>query len=487
MENSQYTERLAEFATGTRFEDIPGDVVAQAKRLILDTIGCALGGFSTDKGRISRQLAMSLGGNPESTILGTSLQTSCVNAAFANANMANALDNDDCLKNSPHFSMHTVSAALSVAERTEASGKGLIAAVLVAYDVAARVAHMFGYPLHVKEDSVEYWRGFGLSWEVFASAVAAARLLGLDSAGMSNALGIAATLTPVPIHRFLITQPIPLVKYNEAGWTTASGVMAALLADGGYTGPPGVLDPDYEIWRVFGAEKSDYSSLAKDLGTSWHIMNTSFKPWPSCRWTHHPLTLFSDIAKDNDLKPDEIEKVVVKGSWMNRAFDSPDPAPGPIGPQFNIQHAIAAVALGIPPGPNWQKPEVINDTRVKEFRRRVFLERGPRTLRGARDDEVIRTITGELPGFFTKIPTTVEITTRGTTFSKSGVYAKGDPWSPETRLTDEELDQKFYLNAVEMMPNSTLWRNQIRKAAKAIRDLENQTCLCELTGMLAAD
>ncbi|MFH1087460.1 MAG: MmgE/PrpD family protein [Chloroflexota bacterium] len=486
MKESGHTQKIIEFVRKTQFEDIPADVVVQTKRVILDTVGCALSGFSTDKGRSSRKVAVTLGGNPESSILGTAETTSCLNAAFANANMANALDNDDCFRNLPHFSMHAVFAALSLGEKLGLSGKNVIAAVALGYDVAARVASIFGFPLNVKEDRVDYWRAYGLSWEVFAAVVAAAKMLDLDSDKMDDALGIAGTLTPVPMHRFLAAYPIPMVKYNDAGWTTSSGIMAALLAESGYTGPPGVLDPGYELWRVFGAEHYDYSVLTRDLGRAWQIMDSSFKPWPSCRWTHHPLTLFLGIVKENDLKPEEIEKVAVKGSFMNRAFDSADPTPGPIGPQFNIQHAIAAAALGIPAGPNWQKPEVIDDPLVKEFRRRVFLERGPRTLHGGRDDDVIRTICKELPGFFTRVPTTVEVTARGMTISKSGDYAKGDPWSPETRLSDQEVRDKFYLNAIEVLPNSSQWRGQIARAADIVFALEELDCVSDLTGLLAA-
>ena len=486
MSESGYTEKIVEFIRRTSFEDIPEDVVAQAKRLILDTIGCALGGFSTDKGRICRQVAVSLGGSPESTILGTSMKTSCINATFANANMANALDYDDCFKNNPHFAMHTVCTALSLAEKLGSTAKELVTAVVLGYDIAARVGSAAGYLLNVKEDKVEYWPGYGFSWQVFAATAAATRLLKLDAERTIHALGIAGTFAPVPMHKFLQIVPIPMVKHNDAGWTAASGIMAALLAENGYTGPLGVLDPEYEFWRVFGAERFDYDVLTAELGEHWHIMDTSFKPWPSCRFTHHPLTLFLNIIKENDIAPDEIEKVVVKGSFMNRIFDSVDPTPGPIGSQFNIQHLIAVAALGIPAGPNWHKPEVIDDPRVKEFRRRVFLERGPRTLRGGRDDDVIQAICQELPAYFTKVPTTVEVTARGATFSESGEYARGDPWSPETRLSDEELKEKFYSNAIEVMPNSTLWRNQIMEAAESILNLEKVASLDSLTQMLAA-
>ena len=274
VHEGSYTKAIADFVTGVNFESIPSDVVNQTKRVILDTVGCALGGFTTDKGKICRNLVTSLGGIPESTILGTSLKTSCANASFVNANMANALDNDDCFKNLPHFAPPTICSALAIAERLHSTGKEVVTAVALGYDIAARVGSAAGFPLTMKDDRGEYWQSYGLNWEVFGPAITAVKLLGVNEEKTVDAIGIAGTLTPAPTHKFLTAFPLPMTKYADAGWIATSGVTAALLADSGYTGPQNILDPYYEFWSTFGAEHFDFMVLTNDLGKRWQIMDS---------------------------------------------------------------------------------------------------------------------------------------------------------------------------------------------------------------------
>jgi 2-methylcitrate dehydratase len=164
------TRTLASFIVETSFEDLPSNVVQKTKQLILDTIGCALGGYLTDLGTICSKIVMDLGGNSESTLIGSGKKTSCVNAGYVNAKMANALDCDDVFYNYSHFASPIIAAALAVGEREEASGKNVLNAVALGYDATARVGL----------SCIQPGRPISFAWHIIGSIVASAKLLELD-------------------------------------------------------------------------------------------------------------------------------------------------------------------------------------------------------------------------------------------------------------------------------------------------------------------
>src|ERR1700745_4295964 len=97
------TQTLADFAVQTRFEDLPQPVVHEAKRLLLDTIGCALGAIDTTSGKIALEYVSMVGGTPHATVVGSDRRSSATAAAYANARLANVLDADDTFPTSTHF------------------------------------------------------------------------------------------------------------------------------------------------------------------------------------------------------------------------------------------------------------------------------------------------------------------------------------------------------------------------------------------------
>ena len=133
MEN--ITQELAEFVAGIRFEDLPQDVVHESKRVLLDSIGCALAGLSTTKGKLAVRMANKLGGPPDSTILAAGDKVSSPSAAYANDNLINAMDYCEV----PHVSPWVIPAPLALAECNRSHGKELILAVAIGHEIALRM------------------------------------------------------------------------------------------------------------------------------------------------------------------------------------------------------------------------------------------------------------------------------------------------------------------------------------------------------------
>lgn len=151
------THALAMFVSRTGFDDLPGEVVHETKRILLDIIGCALGSVDVDKGRIAIKYARRIGGHPEATIFGTGERVAAPLAAFANGELMHALDFCPLLPPN-HITALVTPAPLALAEARKASGKDLITAITLAHEVASRVGLSLD-PMRKKEGGT--WRPRG--------------------------------------------------------------------------------------------------------------------------------------------------------------------------------------------------------------------------------------------------------------------------------------------------------------------------------------
>lgn len=464
------TSILARFVSKTGFDALPKLAVREAKRLILDTIGCALGGYATDIGKIVSSFARDIGGKPESTIIGSKNKTSCLNATYVNAKTANILDADSMFyaRGGMHFSTSLLSASLAACERIKGSGRDLIKSVVVGFETAARI----GLSMSFKEKE----RNPGASLTVtFAGMTGAAKALELDEEQLIQAFGIAAGFTPLPTKvKFYdaSSDQIPHIKYADTGWCAKAGVAATLLAQKGFTGYANIFDGDCGVWRLYGANKSYSHRLVESLGKKWHITDIFYKPWPSCRVTHRAATILDKIIKENNLRPQEIETVVVRTTSARAIpfFTIQEPV-GMMGYQFNIPHTLAMVAFQVKPGPMWFAKEVAEDSKVREFRKKIHVELNPRGTKLSR----------ESVGRAHKPATSLEVIAGGRKFIVSTDYAKGDPWTPETYFTDEELKEKFREMALQSAVGQRGPREQIEKIIETVYSLEKVEKIEELT------
>ena len=477
------TQALAEFAAKVTFDDIPKEVVHQTKRVIFDSIGCALGGYSSEKGFISRNMIEALGGNPEATIIGSGEKNSVTNAAFANANMGNAIDFDDTILMT-HPAVPTVMGALPMAEKKRVSGKDLITAVAVGYDIAIRIGGASESWLKIEGGKIRTLPVHGYSWHTFGAAIAAAKILGLDAKEMIHVFGLGGTFAPMPIMAVWAkpVDSLPLSKYYEAGWTTQGGVSAALLAQQGYTAPTEILEGRGGFWRMRGRQECNYDFMVDKMGKRWWIMDTTLKPWPCCRFIHHSLTAFSRLIDEHDIKAEEMEKVAIKGSMLYAPIFYVNHPRTPVNIQFSAAHSLANAAFRVTPGPMWQYPETADDPKMKEFRDKVTIEPNTQTLEVMEKD-----MASAVPKQPKKVPTTVEVTARGKVYRESVEYARGDPpaWVEGMEMTDDELKEKFRNQAVDVLSQSDSWREKIEKSIESIYNLEKMGDITELADLLS--
>src|SRR5713101_463029 len=225
-------ESLTDYAASLRFEDLPPDVIHQAKRLLVDTLGCAIGGFDGEPSVVARALAESVSSRQPATVLGTGRETSPDLATFANGVMIRYLDFNDgyTSKESGHPS-DAIAAVLSPAEVTHGDGKSVITATVLAYEVFCRLCDAVSVRAH----------GFDhVTWGVIASTLGAAKAMGLSRDQMVQALNLSVAAN-IALYQTRIGD---VLLWKGCAFANASrnAVFAVLLASRGLTGPSPIFE-----------------------------------------------------------------------------------------------------------------------------------------------------------------------------------------------------------------------------------------------------
>lgn len=248
-------ELLAQFTKNeAQFSELPEQVIKESKRILLDSFGCALAAL----GEVGAEIGVSHGrrlgaGNPEATILGTGDQVSVFGAAFANAELINALDFDAVVPPG-HVAPYVIPGALAVAEQRGASGQDLISAVAVAHETSLRIGKAMGYLRDIKDGKPATPDVIGFSVTVFGAAAAIAQVQKLDQTMIANVLGIAGSISPVNSQRAWVAHaPSTTIKYLLPGHLAQTALTAASMGELGHRGDLLILDDaeyGYQIGRA---------------------------------------------------------------------------------------------------------------------------------------------------------------------------------------------------------------------------------------------
>src|SRR6266545_1788340 len=276
---------LAELVSDIRFSKLPEEVVKEIKRRILDALGCVFGGSYGEPSVIMRNVAADLGGKPESTVLGATYRTSCEKAALVNSTMLRYLDYMDSHAGPdachPCFN---IPPCLAVAERVSASGKDLIAAIVAGYEIQIRFQDA------CKIGSRGWFSGTYLEFSV---PLAVGKLLGLDIDRLTNALAIAAThANALSVN----SRTIPASKSVADAMVASTGILGALMAQAGLTGPTDILDSGGEFEKAV-AGRIDMERLLAPL-IECKVMEVNTKWFNTVRTAQTAVTsMFSLLEK----------------------------------------------------------------------------------------------------------------------------------------------------------------------------------------------
>ncbi|MEK7878834.1 MAG: MmgE/PrpD family protein [candidate division NC10 bacterium] len=331
------TVRIAEFVAKSRWEEFPQEAIAQAKRAIQDSIGVTLAGSVEPPARIIQRIAEAEGGAPLCTLLGTRVKTGGVWAALANGTAGHALDFDDTnFAMMGHPSVPVLSAALAAGELALANGRALLHAFLLGFEVETAL----GEVVH----PVQYERGFHATGTLgtLGAAVAAAKLLELDTAQTQHALAIAASQASGLKENFgTMTKPL------HAGHAARSGLLSALLARDGFTASATAIEGPQGYLKVLGSRADDPTATLERLGSPWKILSSgvAVKPYPSCACTHSIIDAVLELREAHRLLPETVREITVGVTHMvPKILIHHDPRTGLEG-KFSAEFCAAAALV----------------------------------------------------------------------------------------------------------------------------------------------
>jgi len=452
------TAAMSRWAAALQFKQLSIDAVYQAKRFLLDSLGCSLGGYQQHDVKIALEVLGETAGPGKATVIGTGQRVDPISASLANALMIRCMDyNDIYWKQDPSHPSDIFPAALACCERAKSDGRELIVGLVLGHEFEMRFCEA-AFP-GIRERG---WHHATLT--AFVSPIVAGRALHLSGEKIQHAIGISAsrhaTLGAVTAGK------LTMMKNTVDPLATQSGVLAAMLAEKGYTGPEHVVDGKEGLTHCFGPEWK-LNLLTDGLGDSWRITQCGMKAFPTEALTHTPISATLDLVREHDLQPDDIAKIQIRS--LARAADILSD-PSKYDPRtketadHSLPYVIAAAVADRQVTPLQFTPEKIMDPKIRGQLRKV---------------EVIAD--AEIEKVFPALQRVVVTIRRkdGREFTRQLDFPKGDPRNP---LSDAEVEEKF-----AALAEGVLSGRAQKKLKEAVWGLEKIGSVSKLMALLKAD
>ena len=411
------TRLLSSYSAQLTYEDLDSATIHQVKRTLIDTLGCAMGGYISEPAKIARGLAGAVTGNPAARVLGTNDYSSLDMSAFANGCMIRYLDcNDSYFTPGGGHPSDMIAAVLSVGDAYDRDGHSLIAAIALAYEVFCRLSDQ------VVSGDLGWDQGM---FSIVGATCAAGALMGLNEDELGNAISLAlAPNLPLGVTR---TGELSMWKGCATASATRAGVFAAQLAAVGMSGPGEPFEGRRGLWEQAGVtEKVTLDRFGSD-GQNFLINDSTFKFYPSQIHTQAPIGLAVELRPQVDLAAVESISIEIYKSGVS----SPASEPEKWDPQTRetADHSIPfLVAMALQDGavtPGSFTPRRIADPSLRALMAKMTMSEGP--------------------GFTEKYPQQyncrIEIeSSDGTSKVASTSFPKGHK---ENALSDREVGEKF--------------------------------------------
>ena len=415
------TPTLAAFSAGIRLDALPPEVVTRARFLVLDLVGNivrARHDAESTPALLSAVRALGYGGG-SCFVFGDSERYTPPGAALVNGVLGHSLDFDDThAPGTLHPGAPVIPAAIAAGEMVGASGADVLAGIIAGYEVMCRVAVALPAGDH-------YQRGYhpSATCGVFGAAAAAARVFGLDAAGVDSALGIALSQSAGSL-QFLLNGA--WTKRFQVGWAGMAGLCAATLAREGFKGAAEALDGRHGFLSTY-APNPNPARAVQDLGTVFELMATAVKPYPSCRYGHAGIDAMLALQAENQFNPADIEAItygtshagmLLVGAPAEKKSNPQNVVDGQFSGPFVLSTALVTGKM------NWDSYQGLQDPVIRELLPKIVCEQDPE-------------IEAEFPA---NMSGKVTVLAGGRRYSKTVVVPKGEP---SNFLTEAELRAKF--------------------------------------------
>jgi 2-methylcitrate dehydratase PrpD len=359
----ELTKKLAYFIAKTEKSDIPSHVFDHAKVAFKDWLGVTFAGKDDPLVEKLIKFADLMGGNKQSTLLGHGIKKAASQAALINGAASHVLDYDDTLEHFlGHPSVTIFPSILALSEWMEKSGSDFLAAYIIGLKVGAVVGACGGIEHYMSGCHPTSTLGH------FASAAACAKLLGLDEKQSANALGIAGTQASGLKISFGT-----MSKAFHAGKASQSGLMAALLARGGFTGAEDVIEGNHGFFKVFqGGVNED---VVNTIGKTWEIENLAQKYHASCHATHSPIEAARSIVHQEGIKFKDIKAIRIFSSELALSAASKMEANTGLEGKFCIPYCVSNALLNENTGMQAFTEEKVKDRAIKDFMGKITVNK----------------------------------------------------------------------------------------------------------------
>jgi 2-methylcitrate dehydratase len=418
------SRQMAEFAINLKFGQIPDETVKEAKRFLLDSMGCALAAVKKEDMQAMYRFTDKLGGTPEATVIGTGTRTNAPNAALMNCLLTRALDyNDIYWEQDPSHPSDIIGAALAAAEANGKDGRDALVAILIAYELEMRWCHA-AHP-GVREVG---WHHATLTQ--FVSPLVAGRMYDLDLDQMVAAVGISGsshfTLGGV------VAGHLTNMKNTADPLASQAGVIAAMMAHEGYEGPVEVLEGKEGLFEVLTNVEWRPDWLLKDLGEDFMITQCSYKAFPTEALTHQPISAVLQVCREHDITAEDVSEILVETTTRGADILS-DPSKFAPKTKETADHSLPYVIAAAVADGN-VLPDSFSDVKLKDARIWDLLSK----IKVVADPEIDSLFPGVKRA-------RVSITTLGgSTHTAQVDHAKGSPMNP---MSDDEIISKFRANS----------------------------------------
>lgn len=357
------TRRLSDYIADALSRPLPEGVAEKARHHVLDTLAAMISGSRLHPGRVAIAYAETLGGTRESSVIGTRLRTSAVNAALANGMLAHADETDDSHAASRnHPGCAVVPAALAIAERAAASGERFLRAVVLGYDVAARLNYALDADAFAAASRSTH--SFG---GTFGAGAAAGALLGVDAKQARHLLSLCAQQASGVACNVRDSEHIEKA-FDFGGMPARNGVTAATMVAAGVTGVDDVFSGERNFLEAFSPNPNP-DRLADGLGARFEIMGTNIKKWSVGSPAQSALDAMIWLIRHE--RVDLANIAAVRIHLPTRSARTVDNAPMP---DVNVQHLVAMLLVdGALSFHAIHDVERMNDPKILDVRRRIAL------------------------------------------------------------------------------------------------------------------
>ncbi len=359
----QQIEKLAQFVAVTRLEDIPAPVQRHAKMVLLDTLGVILAGSERPEVReLTQRLAPTAGTGATVYARGWTVNDPRT-AALLNGIAGRAIELCEGQRLvSGQAAMQVLPGILAVGEHAQSTGREMLAALILGYDVAGRLCQAF------KPRPLAHQNGQA---SLLAAAAAGARMRGLDAAGVSLAMRIATTLVLTPSYNNAVAGATTL---NVAGGMSGfAGALAPDLALAGFEAQPDAIE---EALANLVGDGFKPAGLLDELGKTWHITLNWFRLYACCNPIHPALDCLKETLAKLKPRVDEIERIDVATYKFASVMRNPDP-PNYFASKYSFPHVAAAMIVNGHAGFSSVNDEAVHNPAIAALRHRVHMTEDP--------------------------------------------------------------------------------------------------------------